>query len=122
MRTIRAFALSLIAAGCASGGRFPQQTGDPRAEIATAERLVGAAQQAGADSLAPQALALARQQLAAAQADVIANENDRAAFKARLAAADATYARAAAERAKAERARASAQAALQQSPPQGSTP
>jgi len=53
---------------------------------------------------------------------VIANENDRAAFKARLAAADATYARAAAERAKAERARASAQAALQQSPPPGSTP
>jgi hypothetical protein len=116
MRNTRVFALALFATGCASaGGPFPKQTGDSRTEIATAERLIAQAQQAGADSLAPEPLVLARQQLASAQADQIANQPDRAAFKGRLAAADAMYARAAAERVRAERVRAAEQAALQDS-------
>jgi hypothetical protein len=115
MRNTRVFALALFATGCASAGsRFPKQTGDPQTEIGNAERLITQAQQAGADSLAPEALTMARQQLAAAQADRSANRTDAATFKGRLAAADATYARALAERVKAERARDAAQAALQE--------
>jgi hypothetical protein len=97
---------------CASGGGIFPTAGDPNAAVANAERLIAEAQQAGADSLVPDAMASARQNFAAAQVLMRQRSLDRAALKGREAAADATYARAAALRATAERERAAAQAAL----------
>jgi hypothetical protein len=117
MRNMRMFALVLVFSGCASagGGIFPE-AGDAGAAITNADRLIGEAQQVGADSLASEAIASARQHLAEARAQQQNRDEERAAMHARMAAADATYARAAANRAVADRRKAAAQTALNSLP------
>jgi len=97
---------------CASGGGIFPTAGDPVAAVSNAERLIAEAQQAGADSLAPDAMSSARQNFATAQVLMRQRSLDRAALKGREAAADATFAKAFAQRAAAERERAAAKAAL----------
>jgi hypothetical protein len=114
MRSMRMFALVLVVSGCASaggGGIFPE-AGDAGAAISNADRLIGQAQQAGADSLAAEAMTSARQHLAEARAQQQNRDDERAAMHARMAAADASYARAAVNRALADRRKAAAQTAL----------
>ncbi|MFN2400715.1 MAG: hypothetical protein ABR543_19080 [Gemmatimonadaceae bacterium] len=120
MRIVRAIGAAMIMAGCASGGGsiFPE-AGEPNAAIANAQRLIAEAQQAGADSLAREALATAQQNVAAAQTELRNNNNDRAALKAREAAADATFAREQARRVLADREQARARGALDALPPNG---
>ena len=64
-----AAAAAVALAGCASagGGLFPE-AGDAPSAIAGAERMISEAQQAGADSLARDAMTSARNNLAAARA------------------------------------------------------
>jgi hypothetical protein len=113
MRSMRMFALVLVVSGCASagGGIFPE-AGDAGAAISNADRLIGEAQQAGADSLAAEAMTSARQHLAEARAQQQNRDDERAAMHARMAAGDATYARALVNRTVADRRKAAAQTAL----------
>ena len=123
MRNMRMFALVLVFFGCASaggGGIFPE-AGDAGAAISNADRWIGEAQQAGADSLAAEAITSARQHLAEARAQQQNRDEERAAMHARMAAADATYARATVNRAQADRRKAAAQTALN-ALPRGGTP
>jgi hypothetical protein len=112
MRVFPLLAIVLVTGACASAGPFPQTGDDPAAAIANAERLIGEAQQAGADSVVADVMGSARQHLAAAQVERRSDNVGRAVLHGREAAADAAYAKAAAERAAAEKARAAAQAAL----------
>ena len=109
MRRIWWMAAAVALAGCASagGGLFPE-AGDAPAAIAGAERMLGEAQQAGADSLARDAMASARANLTAARAA----SGNRAALLGRQAQADARFARAEADRVRAERARMEAEQQL----------
>lgn len=113
---VAALVSSALTAGalgaCATGGGIFPTAGDPTAAVANAERLIAEAQQAGADSLAPDVMSSARQNFAAAQELMRRRSMDRAALKGREAAADATYAKASAQRAAAERERAAAKVAL----------
>lgn len=102
--------------GCASAGVFPN-AGDPGPVIGAAQRQIEVAQSAGADSLAPQALATARRHLVEAQVQVQANRNGRAAVAAQQAAASAVYAKAQADRVLAVRDSAHAEQALRAVPP-----
>jgi hypothetical protein len=110
-------AVSLTA--CASGGGAFPESGEPNAAISNATRLIEEARQAGADSLARDAIESAQRNLGEAQAFLQTNHRDRAALAAQVAAADARYARVAAQRARAERAHSEARAALQALPPGG---
>lgn len=109
--TVSLGAAAALSACASGGGPFPS-SGDPTAPIANASRLIGEAQQAGADSVAPEAMAAARQALADAQVLVRRRSSDRAAVRGREAAAEAAYAKAAAQRAVAEREHGRAKAAL----------
>ncbi len=129
MQVSRALGFVALLAGCASaGGRHPEVS-DPEQPIAEAEAQVDEAVQAGADSLAPAALASARQHLDAARAalaqpidrtktqvaraEILRRNRSLAAVEARAAAADAVYAKAETDRVKAERERMRAQTLLE---------
>lgn len=110
--------LGLAAAvGCAGAGipAMPEATD----EIRTAQQMIDAAVQAGADSLAIVQLSQARTALSEAQQSVRDNRAW-AALRAQQAASAASYARALATKARADRAKADAMTALQQIPPEGS--
>lgn len=121
--TLRWSAASLLlAAACASGGRFPADLGSTRSDaqiaIGDAERQIAAAANAGGDSLSVEVMTGARAHLAAARE--AEGKSDRlAVLRARQAAADAVYAKALAERVLAERARAQARAAVEAVGPGG---
>jgi hypothetical protein len=119
MRTWCTLAAVLVVAGCASGGGIYPEAGDPNAAIANAQRLIGEAEQAGADSLAADPLGTARQNLAAAQSFLQNRQNERAAMKAQEAAADAAYARELVMRIRADREAAQARGAFDALPPGG---
>lgn len=114
----RLVAVLALGAGCA--GRVFPPVGDPNGPIAEADQAISAASNAGADSLASEALTSAKQNVAVAREEQRQGRLDRAALAARQAAADAVYARAAAERAAAERAQRDAQTAYSALPPGGS--
>ena len=103
---------------CASSGAAP--LGDPADDLRTAEQMIQAAEQAGADSVP-----LAMAQLAAARAAIgeareeQSDNRDWATLKAREAASKAAYARALAEKARAEQTQSEARTAVQQLPPGG---
>ena len=97
--------------GCASGGRKWPEISDASALIAEARSEIDEAERAGADTLAPEALASARQALTDAENRAQGSAH-RAAVDARRAAADANFAEAQAERLKAERERTRAEGAL----------
>lgn len=100
---------------CATGGRAFPVTGEaPTHVLGRATAAVAEAVDAGADSLAPEALKSARQHLAAATAEQQAKHEDRAGLFAREAIADAVFARAESERIMAERARTAAAGQLDQ--------
>lgn len=105
--------------GCASAGAFPTVAGDPNASMTAAQRQIGLAHDAGADSLAPDVLALAQRQFQAAQTDLDAHRVARASVSAQQAAATAAYAKAQADRVRAEREKAQADSAMQALPQQG---
>lgn len=109
----------LLSVGCASGGGVVPFNGVYEDAIATAQDRLAAAQAAGADSLAIEAMQAARQNIAAAQVEKRNNNSNRATLKARLAQADATYARIQSERVMSERAQAQSRAALAALPPSG---
>ncbi len=117
MQMIRwvAVASLVVAAGCASAGRFPADLGstpsDAQMAIGDAERQIAAAANAGGDSLAVEAMTAARAHLA--QARESEDKSERlAVLRARQATADAVYAKAVAERVLAERARVRARSAV----------
>lgn len=117
-----AAATVLLAAACASGGRFPADLGSSRSDaeiaIGDAERQIAAAANAGGDSLSVEIMTSARAHLAAARE--AEGKSDRlAVLRARQAAADAVYAKALAERVLAERARAQARASVEALGPGG---
>jgi hypothetical protein len=119
MQIWRTLAAALVIIGCASaGGVFPE-AGEPTAAINNARQLVTEAQQAGADSLAAEPLAMARQNLAAAESFLQNRQSERAALKAQEAAADARFALEQARRTLADRDAAQARSAFQALPPQG---
>jgi hypothetical protein len=117
MKLGRTFILPILLAGCATAGYFPQ-SGDPNAAMATARDQIALAEQAGADSLAPEALASAQQNLQTAESHM-QGSSKRAAVDAKQAAADAIYAKAQAERVRAEHDQQQAQTALEALPPRG---
>jgi hypothetical protein len=125
MRILRIIGVGALVAGSASAGAaqtpFPA-SGDPYNAISTAEREIGDAQRAGADSLASADLAGARQHLVEAQAQLQRRDFNRAAVRAQQAEAQARLARAIAERVAAERERERARGALAALTPQGGNP
>ncbi len=110
--------LSALLIGCASTGTFPTLAADPGAASGAAQRQISLAMDAGADSLAPEALSAANRYLATAQQELQAGHSSRAAISAQQAAASATFAKAEADRVRAERDKAQALAAMQALPPQ----
>ena len=124
MRRTCVLGLGALLAGCASAGGFPE-TRDPSRAISAAQEQIALAEEAGADSLAPDALGSARRNLQAAVAlrrgrERVTDENARrAAVIAEEAEADAIYAKAQADRVRTERERSQAQAALAALPPRG---
>ena len=122
MKSLRFTALLLVAGGCASfggGGGLIPESGDPAAVLTRAEAMIADARQAGADSLANEALVAAGQKFAAARTALDKNDRNRAALLAREAEAEAIFAKATAERTKADRAKTEASAALAALPPGG---
>ena len=115
MHILRWLAVASLAAACASAGRFPPDLGTTREEarvaIGDAERQIAAAANAGADSLAVDAMNAARLHLTAARESEEKSER-LAILRARQAVADAVYAKAVAEQVLAERARVRARTAL----------
>ena len=111
---------AVLATGCASGGGsiFPE-AGDADAAISNAERQIGQAVAAGADSLASDGMAAARQNLATARSMNTGSTRDRAALAGRRAAADAIYAQERSKQVMAERTQAQAKASLDALPPKG---
>lgn len=118
MRYASLIALVVLCAGCASSGVFPIATGDPGAASSSALRQISLAQEAGADSLAPDAMAAARRQLATSQEQAQAGHASRAAVSGQQAAASAIFAKSEADRVLSERDKAAATAAMQVLPPQ----
>ena len=106
------------AIACASAGAAP--LGDPTDDLRTAQQMIAAAEQAGADSVGSAAAQLdaARAALAEANASTSRDQNW-ASLKARDAASKAAYARALAEKARSEKARDEARTAVDQVPPGG---
>ena len=117
MRVWRVVGLVLVG-GCAMKPAYPS-TIAPGVELDRAAKAMLAAQAAGADSLAGDALTKARKTLSDAQERQRAQDNDRAAILARMATGEAEYARALAERERAQRALAEAQKARESVPPSG---
>lgn len=118
MRFLSLPALAVLLFGCASAGVFPSSAGDPSAASSVAQRQISLAEEAGADSLAPDPLGIARRQLADAQAQAQAGRSARASVSAQQAAASAIFAKSEADRVRSERDKAIALAALQALPPQ----
>jgi hypothetical protein len=119
MQFLSIVAIATLVTGCASTGGFPKTTGDPNAALTAARRQIAVAHDAGADSLAPDALAQARREVLRAESQLAADHADRAAVSAQQAAASAAYAKAEADRVRAGRDKAKADSALRVLPPQG---
>jgi hypothetical protein len=119
MQIARILGIATLFAGCASAGNFPNTTGDPHAAISAARRQIAVAQDAGADSLASDAMAEARREVLRAESQLAEAHADRAAVSAQQAAASAAYAKAQADRVRAGRDKARADSALGVLPPQG---
>ncbi len=118
MRVLPLLTATAFLAGCATAGTFPTSTGDPAAAASAASRQITLAMDAGADSLAPDALSAAQRQLATAQQEAQAGHNSRAAITAQQSAASAIFAKAEADRVRAEKDKTQALAAMQALPPQ----
>ena len=118
MQIGRIVGIATLFAGCASAGGFPKPAGDPNAAIAAARRQIALAQDAGADSLAPDALAEARREVQRAESQLADTHADRAAVSAQEAAASAAYAKAQADLVRARRDRGRADSAFRVLPPQ----
>jgi hypothetical protein len=117
MQIARILGAATLAVGCASTGGFPNTAGDPNAAIATARRQIAVAQDAGADSLARDALTEARREVLLAESQLGETHPERAVVSAQQAAASAAYAKALADRARANRDKAQADSALRVLPP-----
>jgi hypothetical protein len=108
----------LVFTACARGRAYMNDV-NTTPTIAEAARLIGDAEQAGADSLANEALRAARLALESARAFEQGGRRARAQVEALRAQAEARYARAIAERALAEREQVRAREALAALPPGG---
>ncbi len=118
MRHYGWMAAVLLFMGCAPTRVFMNDV-NSTPTIAEAERFIGDAQQAGADSLATAEIAAARQALQAAKDLEQRGQRGAAQIEALRAQAEARYARASAERELARREETRARAALAALPPGG---